>query len=479
MKDLRKVKIVCTIGPASEDYDTLKSLVKAGMNVMRLNFSHGSHDEHTAKMETMRKINNELGTNVAIMLDTKGPEIRTHTFEYGGVTLMKGSIVRISMKEVIGTSERFSVTYSNLINDVKIGGKILVDDGNVTLTIKELDFDNQEIICYVENDAYIKDRRGINVPDVNLSMDFISPRDKSDIEFGCDQKVDFIAASFVRRASDVLEIRKILKEKNCEDVKIISKIENLEGVKNLDEIIKVSDGLMVARGDLGVEVPVCEVPVIQKKMIKKCLIANVPVIVATQMLESMQKNPRPTRAEVNDVATAVLSGADAIMLSGETASGKYPVEAVKMMDQIGRRMEKEMNYNQFLNTIKENSKLDITSCIALSVVDTSNQLNVSTIITPTSSGLTAKKLSNFRPPVPIIAVTMDDRIMRSLALTWGVHVCKTEMKKTTDEVIDDSVKLTKTNFGLEKGELAIITCSMPLTSSSNHANMMKIHQVND
>lgn len=479
MKDLRKVKIVCTIGPASEDYDTLKSLVKAGMNVMRLNFSHGSHDEHTAKMETMRKINRELGTNVAIMLDTKGPEIRTHTFEFGGVTLMKGSTVRISMNEVVGTSECFSVTYKNLIDDVKVGGKILVDDGNVTLTIKELDFKHQEIICYVENDAYIKDRRGINVPDVNLSMDFISPRDKSDIEFGCDQKVDFIAASFVRRASDVLEIRKILKDKKCEDIKIISKIENLEGVKNLDEIIKVSDGLMVARGDLGVEVPVYEVPVIQKEMIKKCLIANVPVIVATQMLESMQKNPRPTRAEVNDVATAVLSGADAIMLSGETASGKYPIEAVKMMDEIGRRMEKEMDYNQFLNTIRENSKLDITSCIALSVVDASNQLNVSSIITPTSSGLTAKKLSNFRPPVPIIAVTMDDRIMRSLALSWGVHVCKTEMKNTTDEVIDDSVRLTKEHFNLEKGELAIITCSMPLSSSIGHANMMKIHQVEE
>lgn len=479
MKDLRKVKIVCTIGPASEDYDTLKSLVKAGMNVMRLNFSHGSHDEHTLKMETMRKINRELGTNVAIMLDTKGPEIRTHTFEFGGVTLMKGSTVRISMNEVVGTSECFSVTYKNLIDDVKVGGKILVDDGNVTLTIKELDFKHQEIICYVENDAYIKDRRGINVPDVNLSMDFISPRDKSDIEFGCDQKVDFIAASFVRRASDVLEIRKILKDKKCEDIKIISKIENLEGVKNLDEIIKVSDGLMVARGDLGVEVPVYEVPVIQKEMIKKCLIANVPVIVATQMLESMQKNPRPTRAEVNDVATAVLSGADAIMLSGETASGKYPIEAVKMMDEIGRRMEKEMDYNQFLNTIRENSKLDITSCIALSVVDASNQLNVSSIITPTSSGLTAKKLSNFRPPVPIIAVTMDDRIMRSLALSWGVHVCKTEMKNTTDEVIDDSVRLTKEHFNLEKGELAIITCSMPLSSSIGHANMMKIHQVEE
>ena len=477
MKELRKVKIVCTIGPASEDYETLKSLVESGMNVMRLNFSHGTHDEHAEKMKTMRRINQELGSNVAIMLDTKGPEIRTHTFEYGGVTLMKGTIVRVAMNEVVGTAERFSVTYSDLINDVKVGGKILVDDGNVTLTIKELDFKNKEIVCYVENDAYVKDRRGINVPDVNLGMEFISTRDRSDIEFGCEQQVDFIAASFVRRASDVLDIRKILEEKGCPDIKIISKIENLEGVKNLDEIIKVSDGLMVARGDLGVEVPVYEVPVIQKEMINKCLVANVPVIVATQMLESMQKNPRPTRAEVNDVATAVLSGADAIMLSGETASGKYPIEAVKMMDQIGRRMEKEMNYEQFLSTIRKNSKHDITSSIALSVVDAANQLDISCIITPTSTGLTAKKLSNFRPPVPIIAVTMEDRIMRSLALSWGVHVCKNELCQTTDEVIEDSVNLASHNFAIEKGELVIVTCNMPLTSPITHANMMKIQQI--
>lgn len=477
MKDLRKVKIVCTIGPASEDYETLKSLVKSGMNVMRLNFSHGSHEEHAEKMNTMRKINAELNSHVAIMLDTKGPEIRTHTFEYGGVTLLKGSIVRVAMHEVVGTAERFSVTHANLINDVKVGGKILVDDGNVTLTIKELDFKNEDIVCYVENDAYIKDRRGINVPDVNLSMDFISPRDRSDIEFGCEQKVDFIAASFVRRPSDVLEIRAILEEKGCPDIKIISKIENIEGVKNLDEIIKVSDGLMVARGDLGVEVPVYEVPVIQKEMINKCLMANRPVIVATQMLESMQKNPRPTRAEVNDVATAVLSGADAIMLSGETASGKYPVESVRMMDQIARRMEREMNYEQFLNTIRDNRRHDITSSIALSVVDAANQLNISCIITPTSSGVTAMRLSNFRPPVPIIAVTMDERVMRSLALSWGVHPCKIELKKTTDEVIDDSVRIASENYNLQKGEMAIITCNMPLSSSITHANMMKIHQV--
>lgn len=475
MKKLRKTKIVCTIGPASEDYQTMKGLVLAGMNVMRMNFSHGSHEEHLAKMQTIRAINKELGTSVAIMLDTKGPEIRTHKFKYGGATLIKDSIIRLAMQEVEGTAEKFSVTYPNLINDVKVGGKILVDDGNITLNILELDLKNNEIVCQVQNDAYVKDRRGINVPDVKLSLDFISARDRSDIEFGCEQQVDFIAASFVRRASDVLDIKKILQEKNCSHIKVISKIENLEGVENLDEIIQVSDALMVARGDLGVEVPVYDVPVIQKTMISKCVVANKPVIVATQMLESMQKNPRPTRAEVNDVATAVLSGADAIMLSGETAAGQYPIESVKMMSDIALRMEQEIEYENFLNLVKRKRHHDINSSIAFSVVDAANQLEISCIVTPTSSGLTANKLSNYRPPVPIIAVTMDDRVMRSLALSWGVHPCKGALRQTTDDVLNDSIKLAKDNFDIKTGEMIVLTCNMPLDSSATHANMMKIH----
>lgn len=477
MKKLRKTKIVCTIGPASSDYETMKGLVLAGMNVMRLNFSHGAHEDQLEKANTLRRINKELGTNVAILLDTKGPEIRTHKFEFGGTTLVKDSIVRISMEEVLGNSELFSVTYPDLINDVEVGGRILVDDGNVELHILEKDLEKKHIICKVMNDAYVKDRRGINVPDVKLSMDFISPRDRADIEFGCDNKFDFIAASFVRRASDVLEIRKILKHKKAEGIKIISKIENMEAVNNLDEIIAVSDGLMVARGDLGVEVPVYEVPIIQKEMINKCLMNCKTVIVATQMLESMQKNPRPTRAEVNDVATAVLSGADAIMLSGETAAGQYPVESVKMMDEIARRTEQEVDYDKFINMVKKSRVHDINSGIAFSVVDVTMMLNVSCIIAPTTSGVTASKLSNFRPPVPIIAVTLNDKIRRSLALTYGVHAIKGEFETTTDEVLDEAIKVSTEAYNLEKDEIAVIMCNMPLTDTKTRVNMMKIHTI--
>ena len=478
MKTLRKTKIVCTIGPASQDKETMKNLVLAGMNVMRMNFSHGAHEDHLDKINKLRQINEELNTNVALMLDTKGPEIRTHKFEFGGTTLIKDSLVRISMSEVLGNSEVFSVTHANLINDVKVGGTILVDDGNVELTVVDKDFEKNQIICQVRNDAYVKDRRGINVPDVKLSLDFISPRDKADIEFGCDQHVDFIAASFVRRASDVLEIREILKAKNTEDIQIVSKIENMEAVNNLDEIIAVSDALMVARGDLGVEVPAYEVPIIQKEIIQKGMIAGKPVIVATQMLESMQKNPRPTRAEVNDVATAVLSGADAIMLSGETAAGLYPIESVKMMNQIATRMESEVKYEEFLDLVKKSKDHDINSCIASSVVYATNHLNASCIISPTLSGITAKRLSKYRPPVPIVAVTLDSKIMRSLALTWGVHPLKGEFLKTTDEVLEASIGATTEAFGLENGELTVIISNMPLDDTSTHSNMMKIHTIN-
>ena len=477
MKTLRKTKIVCTIGPSSSDKETMKNLVLAGMNVMRMNFSHGGHEDHLDKINKLREINKELNTNVALMLDTKGPEIRTHKFQFGGTTLIKDSIVRISMSEVLGTSELFSVTHANLINDVKVGGTILVDDGNVELTVIDKDFEQSHIICQVRNDAYVKDRRGINVPDVKLSLDFISPRDRSDIEFGCDQHVDFIAASFVRRASDVLEIREILKDKNAEDIQIISKIENLEAVDNLDEIIEVSDALMVARGDLGVEVAAYEVPIIQKEIIQKGMLAGKPVIVATQMLESMQKNPRPTRAEVNDVATAVLSGADAIMLSGETAAGLYPVESVKMMNQIALRMEKEVHYEEFLSLVKKSKVTDINSCVASSVVYATNHLNASCIVSPTSSGLTARRLSKYRPPVPIIAVTLDERRMRGLALTWGVHPVKSTFLKTTDEVLDASIDVTTKEFELENGEIVVIICNMPLDDTKTHANMMKIHTI--
>ncbi|HHU80030.1 MAG: pyruvate kinase [Bacilli bacterium] len=476
MKQLRNTKIVCTIGPASEDEATFRQLIKAGMNVMRLNFSHGDHEEHYKRILTARKLNEELGTNIAVMLDTRGPEIRTHKFEFGGTTLTKGSIVRIAMSEVLGNAQKFSVTHSDLINDVNIGGKILVDDGNVTLNIIEKDFENQEIVCVVQNDAYIKDRRGINVPGVNLTLDFISERDRADIEFGCDVNVDFIAASFVRRPQDVLDLRELLKSKGKEHIKIVAKIENHEGVNNLEEIIKVADGIMVARGDLGVEVPLTEVPIIQTEIIRKCHMYGKFVITATQMLESMHRNPRPTRAEVSDVANAVLEGSDAIMLSGETANGKYPIEAVQTMDGIARRMEKAINHREMINLAMTYRDQEITKMIGYCVADAALQLNTAAIICPTSTGYTARSISQYRPVAPIIALCPTSQVSRGLALNWGVHPITHKLKSSTDLVISEAVDVTKERYDLLKGEVVIITAGTPLNTSKS-TNMMKIEVI--
>ncbi|MFR3816529.1 MAG: pyruvate kinase, partial [Turicibacter sp.] len=338
----KNTKMICTIGPKSESKEMLSKLVDAGMNCVRCNFSHGDHAEQKARMDLIREINKEKGTHVAVLLDTKGPEIRTHLFENGGVDLVAGQTVRVAMNEVLGTAEKFSITYPGLINDVKVGGTILVDDGYVELTVNELDQANQEIVCTVKNSAFVKDRRGINVPGAKLNMPFISEKDRADMIFGCEMQVDYIAASFVRRAEDVLAIREIFAEQGNTHTQIIAKIENQEGVDNMDSILEVVDGIMVARGDLGVEVPAEEVPLIQKEIIAKCNAAGKIVVTATQMLESMQKNPRPTRAEVSDVANAIFDGSDAIMLSGESAAGQYPLEAVETMARIARRTEQAL-----------------------------------------------------------------------------------------------------------------------------------------
>ncbi len=390
------------------------------MDVARLNFSHGSHEEHLDNINKIRAANQELGTEIAIMLDTKGPEIRTHDFENGKVTLKKGNKVRIAMHEVLGTEEKFSVTHTDLINDVEVGNILLVDDGNLTLQVLSKDYDNQELVCLIENNATLKNRRGINVPSVKLSLPFLSEQDKKDLAFGCENEVDFVAASFVSCPEDIIEMRNFLREHGGKGIQIIAKIENTMGIRNFDEILSVADGIMVARGDLGVEVPIHEVPIFQRSIVSKCHFANKPVIVATQMLESMQYNPRPTRAEVNDVATAVLSGCDAIMLSGETASGLYPVESVTMMNTIALRMEEEINYKELMLRAQEARVNDIASIIALSVADAAHQLPVSAILTPTMSGFTARAVSHFRPTAPIIAVTMNRKVMGSLALRWGL-----------------------------------------------------------
>ncbi len=471
MKPNKMTKIVCTIGPASEKKEILSQMIDAGMNVARLNFSHGDYEEHGKRIETIRTLNEEKNASVAILLDTKGPEIRTHKFENGGVDLKKDQKVKISMKEVLGTQEIFSVTYPNLIDDVEIGNKILVDDGYLTLEV--LSKTKDIIECKVLNSAFVKDRRGINVPNVKLNMPFISKKDLEDLKYGCKQEVDFVAASFVRRKDDILEIRKIFESVGASGIQIIAKIENEEGVKNAAEILEVADGIMVARGDLGVEVPAEEVPVIQKKLIKICQQAGKVVVTATQMLESMQKNPRPTRAEVSDVANAILDGTDAIMLSGESAAGDYPIEAVKMMTKIASRTEQEIDYEYMVNQAISSSQRRIISAIALSTVDCAATIDAKVIVASTVSGETARIISRYRPNVPILALATSRKTARSLAITWGVDAQAVEKTKSTDDLLEQSISFVKEHYNLSAGDIAVITAGLPV--GQGRTNLMKVH----
>ena len=471
----KKTRIVCTIGPASEDKKVLTKLVQAGMNVMRLNFSHGDFEEHGGRIKTLREINKELNKNVAILLDTKGPEIRTHLFENGGVELVAGQTVRVAMNEVLGTAEKFSITYPGLISDVVVGGTILVDDGYVELTVTELDTANQEIVCTVKNSAFVKDRRGINVPGAKLNMEFISEKDRADMIFGCEMQVDYIAASFVRRAEDVLAIREIFAEQGNTHTQIIAKIENQEGVDNMDSILEVVDGIMVARGDLGVEVPAEDVPLIQKEIIAKCNAAGKIVITATQMLESMQKNPRPTRAEVSDVANAIFDGTDAIMLSGESAAGQYPLEAVETMARIARRTEQALDHQEIIARAMASSSRDVASAMGLAVADTVEDLGAQAVIACTQSGATARAISKYRPSAPVIAATSCEKTATSLALYWGVQPVVVAETANTDELLKTAATVATEVAGLEAGETAVVTAGLP--AGEGNTNLMHIHEV--
>ena len=439
INNIKKTKIVCTLGPASENEETLRELIKNGLNVCRLNFSHGSHEEHKGRMDLVKKLREELNMPTAILLDTKGPEIRTGKFDVPEVFLEEGQTFTITMKDVIGDKERCTVSYKGLANDVKPGDTILIDDGLVGLTVKEVN--NDDIVCEVQNSGIVKNHKGVNVPGVKVNLPAITEKDRSDIEFGIEQGIDFIAASFVRKVSDVLAIREILEENNAEHIKIISKIENQEGVENLDEIIEVSDGIMVARGDLGVEIPTEEIPVVQKLMIKKCNEAGKPVITATQMLDSMIRNPRPTRAEVTDVANAIYDGTDAIMLSGETAAGKYPVEAVKTMATIAKRAEETMRNRRD----KINKSKNVTDAISYATCTTAMDLEAKAILSSTASGHTARMVSKFRPDCPIVATTSNESVRRQLALTWGVLPLMREKSANIDQVIVNSIEAAKTS----------------------------------
>lgn len=475
---MRKTKIVCTIGPASESLEKLTELMDTGMNVARLNFSHGDHQEHGQRIKNIRSAAQSTGKTVAILLDTKGPEIRTNDMENGAVELTAGQDISVSMNQVLGNAERFSVTYENLINDVHSGSRILLDDGLIGLQVTSIDKANNEIKTKVLNSGTLKNKKGVNVPGVSVKLPGITEKDAKDILFGIEQGVDFIAASFVRRASDVLEIRQLLEENNASHIQIIPKIENQEGVDNIDEILEISDGLMVARGDLGVEIPAEEVPLVQKELIRKCNFFGKPVITATQMLDSMQRNPRPTRAEASDVANAIFDGTDAIMLSGETAAGQYPVEAVQTMHNIASRAESALDHKNILTNRSKDTEHNITDAIGQSVAHTALNLQAKSIITPTESGHTARMISKYRPKAPIVAVTANDHVCRRLALVWGVYPQLGEVAKSTDEMLDSAVQESLNSGLVSHGDLVVITAGVPVGEAGT-TNLMKIHVVGD
>lgn len=475
---MRKTKIVCTIGPASESVEKLVELIEAGMNVCRLNFSHGDHEEHAARIVNIRKAAEKTGKQVAILLDTKGPEIRTHQMENGTMELVAGDDIIISMTEVLGTKEKFSVSYEGLVDDVEVGSKILLDDGLIGLEVTKIDRDQRELHTRILNTGVLKNKKGVNVPGVSVKLPGITEKDQNDIIFGIGQGIDFIAASFVRRASDVLEIRELLAKHDASHIHIIPKIENEEGVDRIDEILEVSDGLMVARGDLGVEIPAEEVPLVQKELIKKCNAVGKPVITATQMLDSMQRNPRPTRAEASDVANAIFDGTDAIMLSGETAAGTYPVEAVQTMHNIASRAESALDYRGILSKRSKDNRHNVTDAIGSSVAHTALNLEASAIITSTESGHTARMISKYRPKAPIIAVTSNEHVSRKLELVWGVYPQVGERTSTTDEMFDLSIDVSLNSGLVTHGDLVVITAGVPVGETGT-TNLMKIHVLGD
>jgi pyruvate kinase len=474
---MRKTKIVCTIGPASESVEKLTQLIEAGMNVARLNFSHGDHEEHGARIRNIREAAKQTGKTVAILLDTKGPEIRTNNMLDGAIELVAGNHVIVSMTEVEGTVDKFSITYPGLIDDVNEGSKILLDDGLIGLEVTKIDQNAGEIHTKILNTGTLKNKKGVNVPGVSVNLPGITEKDANDIIFGIEQGIDFIAASFVRRASDVLEIRRLLEEQNSTHIHIIPKIENQEGVDKIDEILEISDGLMVARGDLGVEIPAEEVPLVQKSLIKKCNAQGKPVITATQMLDSMQRNPRPTRAEASDVANAIFDGTDAIMLSGETAAGVYPVEAVQTMHNIASRAESALDHKEILSNRSKDNDHNITDAIGQSVAHTALNLDANAIIAPTESGHTARMISKYRPKAPIVAVTSDDGVARRLSLAWGVYPQIGKQATTTDEMLDTAVEESLNSGIVSRGDLVVITAGA--VNVKGTTNLMKIHVVGD
>ncbi len=470
---MRKTKIICTLGPSTDSPEVLEAMMENGMDVARFNFSHGTHEEHKKRLEELKALRKKRNLPVAALLDTKGPEIRLKTFEKGKVTLQAGQRFTLTAREVAGTEEICSVTYKNLAQDVHVGSQVMLDDGLISMRV--LERTETDVVCLVENGGPIKDRKGVNVPGVHLSMPYMSAQDRADILFGIQEGFDFIAASFCRTAQDVMEIRRLLDEHHSE-MRIIAKLENQEGVNNVDEILAVADGVMIARGDMGVEIDFTEIPVIQKDIIAYTLGYGKHVITATQMLDSMMTNPRPTRAEITDVANAVYDGTSAIMLSGETAAGKYPVEAVKTMAAIASRTEADINYFGRMRNMTPDIRLGIGGATAHAACTTATDTNASAIITVTKSGATPRLISRFRPETPIIACVMDEPVQRQLSLTWGVRPLIMPYVQSTDEMIEGSVAVAQEAGLIQNGEIAVVTAGVP-AGIAGTTNMIKVHLV--
>ena len=470
---MRKTKIICTLGPSTDKEGVLRELVANGMNVARFNFSHGSHEEHLGRFEKLKAIREELGKPVAALLDTKGPEIRLKDFKNGTEMLEAGQTFTLTTREVEGTKEICSITYKDLPQDVQVGGTIMLDDGLIKLQIQTVN--DTDIVCKVLNNGKIKNKKGVNVPGVHLSMPYMSQRDRDDIIFGAQQGFDFIAASFVRTAQDVYDIRNLLNEYNS-NIRIIAKIENREGVNNIDRILAAADAVMVARGDLGVEIDFTELPGIQKNLIDRSFSFGKPIVTATQMLDSMIVNPRPTRAEISDVANAIYDGTSAIMLSGETAAGDYPVEALKTMSAIAERTEQESHCLRGRLMDSSTGKITVSDATAHAACLTAKDVNAAAIVTVSESGTTARLLSKYRPEQPIIACVMREQVQRQLSLSWGITPLMMSLAHSTDELIEMSTSLAKENGYLHNGELAVVTAGVPVGVSGT-TNMIKIHMV--
>jgi pyruvate kinase len=471
---MRKTKIICTLGPAVDDIDMLKKLLLQGVDAVRLNFSHGTHEEHLCRLNVFKKVRDELGLTISSILDTKGPEIRIKTFASGRVMLKEGDMFTITTEDVVGDYRRVSTTYANLHNELKSGDRILLDDGLIELKVKEIV--NRDIVCLIISGGDLSDHKSMNIPGVSIKFDGLSEADEQDIRFAAMNGMDFIAASFIRNKSDVLAIKNALVKYGGGHIKIISKIENREGIDNIDDIVDVSDAVMVARGDMGVEVNAWEVPIIQKNIIKEGIILGKPVVVATQMLDSMIRNPRPTRAEVSDVANAVFDGSSCVMLSGETAAGKYPIESVATMDKIITAAEDAIDYWKRFRELSFEKKAAISDAISHACCTTAMDLGAAAVITVTSSGHTARMISRFRPQCPIIAMTENDIVRRQLSISWGVIPIAIKRLNSTDELFEESVHIAQESRLINPGDIVVLTAGVPVGISGT-TNLVKAQKI--